>query len=81
MLISPSVDYTYRISEDRATRIRERQAYNMEVQILSGIAKYIGFPAAPEVKGATTSETQQDLEAMGVSGLLFVPVVLCGCDI
>ena len=61
------LDYTYRISEDRATRIRERQAYSMEVQILSGIAKYIGFPAAPEVKGAAHSEMQQDLEAMGVS--------------
>ncbi|KAF8467760.1 Sds3-like-domain-containing protein [Kalaharituber pfeilii] len=59
-------DYTYRISEDRATRIRERQAYNMEVQILAGIAKYIGFPAAPEVKGAAPSEMQQDLEAMGI---------------
>ena len=50
----------------------------MEVQILSGIAKYIGFPAAPEVKGATSNETQQDLEAMGVSGLLFVTTALCG---
>ncbi|KAF8426272.1 Sds3-like-domain-containing protein [Tirmania nivea] len=60
-------DYTYRISEDRATRMRERQAYNMEVQILSGIAKYIGFPAAPEVKGVASSELQQDLEAMGIA--------------
>ncbi|RPB24744.1 hypothetical protein L211DRAFT_848575 [Terfezia boudieri ATCC MYA-4762] len=61
-------DYTYRISEDRATRMRERQAYNMEVQILSGIAKYIGFPAAPEVKGVAANEMQQDLEAMGSQG-------------
>lgn len=60
-------DYTYRISEDRATRMRERQAYNMEVQILSGIAKYIGFPAAPEVKGVAANEMQQDLEAMGIA--------------
>ena len=51
--------------------MRERQAYNMEVQILSGIAKYIGFPAAPEVKGAASSEMQQDLEAMGVSRFFF----------
>ena len=52
--------------------MRERQAYNMEVQILSGIAKYIGFPAAPEVKGVASSELQQDLEAMGVSRLVLL---------
>ena len=38
----------------------------MEVAILAGIAKYIGFPAAPEVKGAAPNEMQADLEAMGV---------------
>ncbi|KAI5808130.1 Sds3-like-domain-containing protein [Peziza echinospora] len=59
-------DYTYRISDCSNTRLRERQAYTMEVAILAGIAKYIGFPAAPEVKGAAPNEMQADLEAMGV---------------
>jgi hypothetical protein len=42
-------------------------AYNKEVSILSGIAKYVGFPAAPDVQGVNKSELDEDFEKMGVS--------------
>ena len=41
-------------------------AYNTEVSILSGMAKFVGFPAAPEVTGASQSEMDEDLRLMGV---------------
>lgn len=40
--------------------------YNWEVQILGGIQKHIGFPAAPDVDGATEEEKAEDFEALGV---------------
>lgn len=40
--------------------------YNWEVQILGGIQKHIGFPAAPDVDGATEDEKAEDFEALGV---------------
>lgn len=40
--------------------------YNWEVQILSAMQKHVGFPAAPEVGGATDDEMTEDFEALGV---------------
>ncbi|EPE31584.1 hypothetical protein GLAREA_12340 [Glarea lozoyensis ATCC 20868] len=42
-------------------------AYSNEVSILSGIAKYVGFPAAPAMASATAAELEEDMEKMGRS--------------
>ncbi|KAF4124088.1 Sds3-like, partial [Geosmithia morbida] len=46
--------------KDPAQRIRNAVAYNTEVSTLAGIAKYKGFPAGPDVKGASPSELADD---------------------
>lgn len=55
--------------KDPAQRIRNSVAYNTEVSTLAGLAKYEGFPAGPEMKGATESELADDLNAIEVSRL------------
>jgi len=59
--------YLYQFSAHRPHQIARQTAYNKEVSILAGIAKYIGFPAAPEITGAKPSEIDEDLKKMGVS--------------
>ena len=54
-------------SYKRADLVAQQTAYSTEVSILSGIAKYVGFPAAPELPVATTSEIEEDLKSLGVS--------------
>lgn len=51
----------------RSQQIAQQTAYNQEVSIMSGVAKYVGFPAAPSLEGARPSEIEEDLEKMGVS--------------
>jgi len=64
-------DYMYKFPTRRSQQIRQQTAYNTEVSILSGVAKYVGFPAAPDITGARPSEIDDDLAviaaAMGVS--------------
>lgn len=59
--------YTHVYTANRSEQLRQQARYNTEVSILAGIAKYIGFPAAPDLKGARPSEMQDDLKAMKVS--------------
>lgn len=59
-------DYSYRFPTKRSQQIRNQTAYNAEVSILSGIAKYVGFPSAPKISAARPSEIEDDLHAMGV---------------
>ncbi|KAK6338233.1 hypothetical protein TWF730_002306 [Orbilia blumenaviensis] len=59
-------DYVYRIPKSVSTQINHRTRYNAEVSLLSGIAKHVGFPAAPTIAGASADEVRADLEAMGV---------------
>ncbi|KAK9329993.1 Sds3-like-domain-containing protein [Lipomyces starkeyi] len=56
--------YGYRIPEKRPVIYRQRQAQYNEIALLTGIAKYIGFPAAPEIKSATADEVAEDMEAL-----------------
>lgn len=51
----------------RSQQIAHQAAYNHEVSIMAGVAKYVGFPAAPSLLGARPSELDDDLEKMGVS--------------
>lgn len=52
--------------KDPTQRVRNAVAYNTEVSTLSGIAKYEGFPAGPDVKGASPSELADDLSIIEV---------------
>lgn len=61
------VDYSFKFPEKRSEQIRQQAAYNLEVSILSGIAKHVGFPAAPEMGVARPSDIEDDLRAMKVS--------------
>lgn len=51
----------------RSQQIAHQTAYNHEVSVLAGVAKYVGFPAAPTLLGARPSELEEDMEKMGVS--------------
>ena len=59
-------EYMYQFPTRRSQQITHQTAYNKEVSLLSGIAKYRGFPATPEICGAKSSEIESDLEKMGV---------------
>jgi NACalpha-BTF3-like transcription factor len=60
------VDYSFKFPEKRSEQIRQQAAYNLEVSILSGIAKHVGFPAAPEMAAARPSDIDDDLRAMKI---------------
>lgn len=51
----------------RADQISHQAAYSQEVSILSGVSKYVGFPAAPDLSSARPAELEGDMEKMGVS--------------
>ncbi|KAL8712413.1 MAG: hypothetical protein Q9220_003261 [cf. Caloplaca sp. 1 TL-2023] len=59
-------EYSYQFPTRRSQQIIHQTAINKEVSLLSGIAKYRGFPAAPEIRGATPGEIDADLEKMGI---------------
>jgi hypothetical protein len=60
-------DFGIRFPATRAQAIRHAVAYNKEVSILSGFAKYKGFPAAPTINGATDEQVEEDFESILVS--------------
>lgn len=60
-------DYTLKFPTRRSQQITNQVAYSNEVSILSGIAKYVGFPAAPPMAPVTEAELEEDLQKMGVS--------------
>ncbi|CBF84886.1 hypothetical protein AN1453.2 [Aspergillus nidulans FGSC A4] len=51
----------------RSQQIAHQTAYNQEVSVLAGVAKYVGFPAAPSLSSARPAELDEDLEKMGIS--------------
>lgn len=63
----PIPNYTIPFPKDRTQQISQQVAYNKEVSILSGVAKYVGFPAAPELSSLRASELEHDLTKMRVS--------------
>jgi hypothetical protein len=60
-------DYTLKFPKKKSQQMMNQVAYSNEVSILSGIAKYVGFPAAPPMSSATSAEMEEDFEKMGVS--------------
>lgn len=59
-------DYGLLFPKDAGQRIRNAVAYNTEVSTLAGVAKYEGFPAGPEVKGASSAEVDDDFKTIEV---------------
>ncbi|KAH6660269.1 Sds3-like-domain-containing protein [Truncatella angustata] len=59
-------DFGLRFPQAPAQRVRDALAYNKEVAILSGVAKYEGMPAAPDMRGASSQELDDDFEAMNL---------------
>ncbi|RYP49959.1 hypothetical protein DL768_004394 [Monosporascus sp. mg162] len=57
-------EFGLRFPQTQTQRVRNALAYNKEVSILSGVAKYEGMPAAPDMKGASMQELEDDFEAM-----------------
>ncbi|KAK7970669.1 hypothetical protein PG988_009742 [Apiospora saccharicola] len=57
-------DFGIRYPKNQAQRIRHALSYNKEVSILSGVAKYEGMPAAPDMSGASMQEMEDDFDAM-----------------
>ncbi|KAF1940236.1 hypothetical protein EJ02DRAFT_456181 [Clathrospora elynae] len=60
-------EYMMKLPEKRSDQIRHQTAYNLEVSILSGVAKYVGFPAAPDISAARPVEVDEDLRAMKIA--------------
>lgn len=60
-------DYALLFPTTPAQRVRNAVAYNTEVSILSGVAKYVGFPSAPLMHGASATEVEEGLDAIKVS--------------
>lgn len=54
-------DWGLLFPKDPAQRVRNAVAYNTEVSTLASIAKYEGFPARPDIKGASQAELEDDL--------------------
>lgn len=59
--------YMIKLPEKRSDQIRQQSAYNLEVSVLSGVAKYVGFPAAPDIRPARPVDIDDDFRAMKVS--------------
>ncbi|TKA42294.1 hypothetical protein B0A55_13490, partial [Friedmanniomyces simplex] len=59
--------YIYKFPAKKSAQIRQQAKYNQEVSVLSGVAKYVGFPAAPDVNGAEGDGLEDDLKAMKIS--------------
>jgi hypothetical protein len=58
--------YILKFPTKRSAQLRNQAKYNQEVSILSGVAKYVGFPAAPAITGAEGDALEDDLKMMKV---------------
>lgn len=59
-------EYGVIFPKDPSQRVRNAVAYNTEVSTLAGMAKYEGFPAVPDIKGASNTEVHDDFTAIDV---------------
>ncbi|KIW19960.1 hypothetical protein PV08_00535 [Exophiala spinifera] len=66
--------FTIPFPEKRSQQIIQQTAYNKEVSILSGVAKYVGFPAAPELAPSKQKDIQDDMAKMGISASQIQPI-------
>jgi hypothetical protein len=59
-------DFALLFPNNPIQRTRNAVTYNTEVSILSGIAKHVGFPSVPPMRGASKTEVEDDLEVIKV---------------
>lgn len=59
-------EFSLRFPRKRNQQLSNHIAYCNEVSILSGVAKYVGFPAAPNMAPASATELEEDLEKIVV---------------
>jgi hypothetical protein len=57
----------YLYNPKRPEQIQQQVAYNLEVSVLAGVAKHVGFPAAPDLLLLQQDEIDADLRAMAAS--------------
>jgi hypothetical protein len=60
-------NYNFLYNPKRSLQIQQQSGYNLEVSILSGVAKHVGFPAAPDINGLQSLDIENDFQAMTVS--------------
>ncbi|KAM3418603.1 hypothetical protein BST61_g4580 [Cercospora zeina] len=65
--------YIYKFPTKKADQLKQQAKYNQEVSVLSGVAKYVGFPAAPDITGADRDMMEDDLRAMKISRRVHQP--------
>ena len=65
--------YIYKFPTKKSQQIKQQAKYNLEVSVLGGVAKYVGFPAAPDINGAQGGDLDSDLKAMKV---LLIPTLM-----
>ncbi|KAB8356603.1 hypothetical protein FH972_024185 [Carpinus fangiana] len=58
--------YGMKFSTKRSQQIANQRSYNKEVSLLSGIARHVGFPAAPDIRAPNQIEIDDDLRAMKI---------------
>lgn len=61
--------HIYKLQTKKSEQLRQQAKYNQEVSVLSGVAKYVGFPAAPDISGVEDDAVEEDLKAMQVSDI------------
>lgn len=59
--------HIFRFPTDKRVQKRNQAKYNQEVSVLSGVAKWVGFPAAPDTNGVDGDTFEDDMKAMKVS--------------
>jgi Sds3-like protein len=50
----------------RSDQLLRQTAINLEVSLLSGIARYVGFPGAPDMSELAQDDISRDMQLMGV---------------
>ncbi|KAK4540786.1 hypothetical protein LTR36_008863 [Oleoguttula mirabilis] len=67
--------YVFKFPTKKSAQIRQQAKYNQEVSVLSGVAKYVGFPAAPEIGGAEGDSLEDDFKTMRIPKRVPQPTV------
>lgn len=62
--------FMYKLPSRKSAQLQQQAKYNQEVSVLSGVAKYVGFPAAPDIAGVESLKLDDDFKAMRVSKVL-----------
>ena len=58
--------FVFKFPAKKSVQLRQQAKYNREVEVLSGMAKYVGFPAAPDIAAVEGEALEGDLRAMKV---------------